>query len=151
MSDAASRPDSSAHPDAASNRSASAASPSALPFDISQVSGLGPFTVHTEPVPSASAHSSKPAPSVTRTPQRPRPVATRTLYRKGAKAFLVVNAHTLEVRTDPHLRDLLVAKYESVMPSRYFGRGGLEIVPAGQLTPAELADLIRLSYNLTPA
>jgi hypothetical protein len=35
------------------------------------------------------------------------------------------------------------------MESRYFGRGGIEIVPAGQLTTDELMDLIRLSYNLT--
>ncbi len=35
------------------------------------------------------------------------------------------------------------------MESRYFGRGGIEIVPAGQLTTEEIADLIRLSYNIT--
>ena len=44
---------------------------------------------------------------------------------------------------------LLKNKYESVMESRYFGRGGLEIVMAGQLGPTEIADLVRLSYNLT--
>jgi predicted DNA-binding protein (MmcQ/YjbR family) len=35
------------------------------------------------------------------------------------------------------------------MESRYFGRGGVEIVPSGQLEDAELEDLVRLSYNMT--
>ena len=36
------------------------------------------------------------------------------------------------------------------MESRYFGRGGIEIVSqTDQLKPTELEDLIRLSYNLT--
>jgi predicted DNA-binding protein (MmcQ/YjbR family) len=36
------------------------------------------------------------------------------------------------------------------MQSRYFGRGGLEIVSeSDQLSKEELEDLIRLSYNLT--
>ena len=66
------------------------------------------------------------------------------------KAFAVINKHTLEVRTDPELRKLLTSKYESVMESRYFGRGGIEIVLAGnQFSQDELSDLVRLSYNLT--
>ena len=45
---------------------------------------------------------------------------------------------------------MLENKYESVMESRYFGRGGIEIVIAGnQLPEDELCDLVRLSYNLT--
>ena len=32
---------------------------------------------------------------------------------------------------------------------RFFGRNGIEIVPAGQLEPSDLEDLILLSYNLT--
>ena len=46
--------------------------------------------------------------------------------------------------------EVLKEKYESVMESRYFGRGGIEIVLAGQqLTDDEINDLIRLSYDLT--
>ena len=57
--------------------------------------------------------------------------------------------NTLEVRTDAKLRDLLREKYETVMESRYFGKGGVEIVNSGQLTADELDDLVRLSYNLS--
>ena len=92
-------------------------------FTISQVNGIGEFTTKTEP--------------------------HRQLYFKGEHVFLVVNSHTIEVRTDAKLAELLKTKYESIMQSRYFGRGGLEIVLAGQLSEAELADLVRLSYNLT--
>ena len=91
--------------------------------DISQITGLGEFTVKQE--------------------------KSRTLYLKADKVFLVINANTIELRSDPKLARLLTSKYESVMQSRYFGRGGIEIVLAGQLDSGELADLIRLSYNLT--
>lgn len=79
---------------------------------------------------------------------------TRKLFKKGegepGKAFLVVNKNTIEVRTDEKLGKLLVGKYESVMRSRYFGRGGIEIVLGGkQLSTDEIEDLIRLSYNLS--
>ena len=73
----------------------------------------------------------------------------RTLYLKDEKVFLVVNKNTIEVRTDSELSKLLKEKYESVMESRYFSRGGIEIVLAGQLTKSELEDLVRLSYNLS--
>ena len=73
----------------------------------------------------------------------------RELYLRGEKVFLVTHPNTIEVRTDGKLRDLLMEKYESVMQSRYFGRGGIEIVLAGQLDTDELNDLVRLSYNLT--
>lgn len=74
----------------------------------------------------------------------------RTVYRVGSRAFLVDNKNTLEVRCDEKLGKLLRSKFESVMESRYFGRGGIEIVKAGkQLEKAELEDLVRLSYNLT--
>ena len=76
----------------------------------------------------------------------------RMLYTvgEGEKVFLVVNKNTIEVRTDEKLKKLLVQKYESVMESRYFGRGGIEIVAAGkQLKREEIEDLVRLSYNLT--
>ena len=92
-------------------------------FDISEVTGLGPYTEKNE--------------------------KERTLYLKNDKVFLVLNKNTLEIRTDDKLGKLLAEKYESVMPSRYFGRGGIEIVPTSQLEKSELADLIRLSYNLS--
>ena len=73
----------------------------------------------------------------------------RTLYLVDGKAFLVVNKNTVEVRCDDKLSKVLREKYESVMESRYFGRGGIEIVTSGQLSAEEVDDLIRLSYNLT--
>ena len=97
-------------------------------FDVSKISGIGEFTTKTEKVKEQE----------------------RTLYLKGDRAFLVENKNTIEVRTDEELRKLLVEKYESVMESRYFGRGGVEIVVAGkQFSDSELNDLVRLSYNLT--
>jgi len=65
------------------------------------------------------------------------------------KAFLVLHNNTIEVRTDTNLQKLLTSKYESVMQSRYFGRGGIEVVLSGQLPEGEIYDLVRLSYNLT--
>ena len=71
------------------------------------------------------------------------------LFLVGESVFLVLNKNTFEVRTDEKLKKLLIERYESVMESRYFGRGGIEIVPSGQLDEDEIKDLIRLSYNLT--
>lgn len=67
------------------------------------------------------------------------------------KVFLVLRAKTMEVRCDRRLAEKLREEYESVMESRYFGNGGVEIVPSGQLSEEELEDLVRLSYNLTVA
>ena len=93
-------------------------------FDISKVTGIGEYTE--------------------------KPEKERTIYNKGDKAFLVINKNTIELRTDDKLAKLLEEKYESVMQSRYFRRGGIEIVLAGdQLKPDEVNDLVRLSYNLT--
>ena len=78
-----------------------------------------------------------------------KPEKTRTIYYKGDKAFLVKNKNTIEVRCDEKLSQVLQQDYESVMESRYFGRGGIEIVLTNQLSPEELGDLIRLSYDLT--
>ena len=78
-----------------------------------------------------------------------KPEKERTLYFKGEKVFFVVRPKTVEVRTDEKLRDLLMEKYESVMQSRYFGKGGIEIVLTGQLSMDEVEDLVRLSYNLS--
>lgn len=91
--------------------------------DISQIAGIGPFTVQSE--------------------------KNRELYLKDGRTFLVLHRNTMEIRCDPRLSANLKEKYESVMESRYFGRGGIEIVLAGQLTGSELEDLIRLSYNIT--
>ncbi|MBR2641008.1 MmcQ/YjbR family DNA-binding protein [Candidatus Saccharibacteria bacterium] len=92
-------------------------------FDISKISGISDYTAKTE--------------------------KHRQLYFKSDKAFLVVNKNTIEVRCDPLLSENLKTKYETVMESRYFGKGGVEIVLANQLSPDEIEDLIRLSYNLT--
>lgn len=92
-------------------------------FDVSKINGVGEFSVQQE--------------------------KDRELYLKNGRTFLVVHRNTIEVRTDSKLANLLKEKYESVMESRYFGRGGIEIVLSGQLSNMELEDLIRLSYNLT--
>ena len=73
----------------------------------------------------------------------------REIFLVDEKAFLVRNKNTIEVRCDRELSKLLQEKYESVMESRYFGRGGIEVVMSGQLDDNEIEDLIRLSYNLT--
>lgn len=92
-------------------------------FDISKVTGLGEYTIKQE--------------------------KDRDLYLKNQLAFLILHRNTIEIRCDRQLAELLTEKYESVMTSRYFGQGGIEIVLAGQLSEREIADLIRLSYNLT--
>ena len=92
-------------------------------FDLLEITGIGDFTSKKE--------------------------KERELFLKDDKVFLVVNKNTIEVRTDDKLGQLLREKYESVMESRYFGRGGIEIVLADQLKTDELYDLVRLSYNLS--
>ena len=92
-------------------------------FNLSEVTGIVDFTAKKE--------------------------KNRELFFKSDKVFLVVNKNTIEVRTDDELGKLLREKYESVMESRYFGRGGIEIVLADQLKTDELCDLVRLSYNLS--
>ena len=91
--------------------------------DLSQIANLGAYTTKSEP--------------------------DRKLYLKDDKVFLVLNKNTLEVRCDEKLAEVLKEKYESVMESRYFGHGGIEIVPTSQLNSDEIEDLVRLSYNLT--
>lgn len=100
-------------------------------MDISKISGMGEFVKIEERVDENN---------------------TREVYKisEEGKAFLVVNKHTIEMRCDSKLKNLLVEKYESVMESRYFGRGGIEVVMEGkQMEDQEIEDLIRLSYNLT--
>lgn len=97
-------------------------------FDLSEINGIEDYDKKTD------------------TDKNDKP---RTLYLCDEKVFLVDNEKTLELRTDEKLGRHLKEKYESVMESRYFGRGGIEIVPVGQLTEDEIKDLIRLSYDLT--
>ena len=92
-------------------------------FNLSEVTGIGDFTSKKE--------------------------KKRELFLKDDRVFLVINKNTIEVRTDDELARLLKEKYESVMESRYFGRGGIEIVLANQLKTDDLCDLVRLSYNLS--
>ncbi len=73
----------------------------------------------------------------------------KTANKEEGKVFLVLNKNTIEVRTDEKLGRLLEDKYESVMRSRYYGKGGIEIVDSGQLETSEIEDLIRLSFNMT--
>lgn len=92
-------------------------------YDVSKVSGIGEFSKKIE--------------------------KERELFFVNEKAFLVLNKNTVEVRCDEKLGKFLREKYESVMESRYFGRGGIEIVMSGQLQENEVDDLVRLSYNLS--
>lgn len=101
-------------------------------FAVSEVSGIGDYSEQTKIL-----GSDDDAEEVT------------IFNTPNEKTFLVVRKNTLEVRTDAKLRDLLREKYETVMESRYFGKGGVEIVNSGQLTTDELNDLVRLSYNLS--
>lgn len=100
-------------------------------FDVSKVSGIGEYSSEIKKV-----GEGVDAENV-------------TVYKRGEKAFLVVRKNTLEVRTDEKLSGLLREKYESVMESRYFGRGGIEIVDSGQLSEDEINDLVRLSYQMS--
>lgn len=100
-------------------------------IEIDKVSGIGEFEKKTEEIPRENYSE------------------MRDLYSVNGKVFLVVNKNTFEMRCDGKLAKLLREKYESVMDSRYFGRGGIEVVDSGQLEDDEVTDLIRLSYNLT--
>ena len=71
------------------------------------------------------------------------------LNEKAFLVFLVDRVKTVEIRTDKNLSRLLRERYESVMVSRYFGNGGIEIVMSGQIPLDEIYDMVRLSYNLT--
>lgn len=84
------------------------------------------------------------------TEDRTKDQKTQMVYKvPDGKVFLVDRGNTVEVRSERNLSKLLREKYESVMESRYFGKGGIEVVMSGQLTESEVEDLVRLSYNLT--
>ena len=112
-------------------------------IEVAKVSGLGEFGVRERREDGSEGQQ----------PRRPGEEVGQTEYIyytvPGEKVFLVVRPKTLEVRCDEKLGRVLREKYETVMVSRYFGRGGIEIVPSGQLTEAEIEDLVRLSYNLS--
>lgn len=100
-------------------------------IDVEKITGIGAWTLTERKQENGT---------VERIYQTPKP---------HEKAFLVVRDKTIEVRCDKKLSGVLKEQYESVMESRYFGRGGIEIVTSGQLDDGELEDLVRLSYNLT--
>ena len=94
-----------------------------MEIDVHKISGIGDFTEKEE--------------------------KERTLFLVNERVFLVVRKNTIEVRTDKNLRKMLCERFESVMESRYFGKGGVEVVLSGQIPLDEVEDLVRLSYNLT--
>ena len=94
-----------------------------MEIDVYKISGIGDFTEKNE--------------------------KERKLFLVGGRVFLVVRKNTVEVRTDKNLRRMLCEQFESVMESRYFGKGGVEVVLSGQIPVDEVEDLVRLSYNLT--
>jgi predicted DNA-binding protein (MmcQ/YjbR family) len=101
-----------------------------MEFKISEVSGIGEYKKED-----------------LKTDDR---VSGKVFLAPNDKAFVVLRGEkTIEVRTDANLSKVLRNKYESVMQSRYFGRGGIEIVLSGQIPQDEIYDLVRLSYNMT--
>ena len=117
-------------------------------FDVSKVSGIGEYTTDV-----VSLGEGVDAEEVTvyrvKTVELEDKVDSPDYVDEGPRAFLVVRKNTIEVRCDSKLSGVLREKYESVMESRYFGRGGIEIVNSGQLAENELHDLVRLSYRLS--
>jgi len=99
-------------------------------MNVNNISGIQKYTTRTEKV-------------------SPDKNEERTVYSVNEKAFLVENKNTVEVRCDRKLAKLLAEKYESVMESRFYGKGGIEIVNSGQLSAVEIDDLVRLSYNMS--
>lgn len=117
-------------------------------FDIKKVNGIGEY-VKEEATLGESDNKESVAIYKVKLESRKDELDSNDFVDEGERAFLVVRKNTLEVRTDRKLLNLLREKYETVMESRYFGRGGAEIVNSGQLTDDELYDLVRLSYNLS--
>ena len=117
-------------------------------FDLSKVSGIGEY-IEAEETVGEGDDAEKITVYKVATLDKADVADSPDYVDEGPRAFFVERKNTIEVRTDAKLRDLLREKYESVMESRYFGRGGVEIVLAGQLSETELADLVRLSYNLS--
>ena len=117
-------------------------------FDVSKVSGIGDYTDETVKV-GEGVDAEDVKVFRVKVGNKVDEVDSKDYVDEGERAFLVLRKNTIEVRTDETLKNLLREKYESVMESRYFGRGGIEIVNSGQLDEDELNDLVRLSYNLS--
>ena len=117
-------------------------------FDISKVSGISDYS-HEKVTLGEGVDAEKVVVYRVKVDDKVDEMDSKNYVYEGERAFLVIRKNTLEVRTDEALRDLLIEKYESVMQSRYFGRGGIEIVDSGQLDMEEINDLVRLSYNLS--
>ena len=67
----------------------------------------------------------------------------------NGKVFLIERKNKVKISCHLNLSKLLKEEFESVMASRYFGVGGVEIVVSGQVEEDKIEDLVRLSYNLT--
>ena len=117
-------------------------------FDVSKVSGISGFSSETVEVGEGVDAEDVLVYRVATTAPEDK-IDSVDYVDEGSRAFLIVRKNTLEVRCDAKLSGLLREKYESVMESRYFGRGGIEIVNSGQLKEDEIQDLVRLSYRLS--
>ena len=117
-------------------------------FDLSKVNGIGEYSEIEETL-GTGVDAEKVTVYKVSTLDYADKIDSPEYVDEGPRAFLVIRKNTIEIRTDDKLRDLLREKYESVMESRYFGKGGIEIVNSGQLKEDEISDLVRLSYNLT--
>lgn len=75
------------------------------------------------------------------------------VYKTGDKMFALIKEGSspvqISLKCDPQLAVTLREKYESVMPGYHLNKKHWNtIVMSGQLTWAEVQDLIRHSYNL---
>ena len=76
---------------------------------------------------------------------------TLLLFYREEKMVLAIWRGTaplrVELRCDAKLAQTLMERYESVMQSRLLGQNGIEIICSGQLSDAEIKDLVRHSYE----
>ena len=76
---------------------------------------------------------------------------TLLLFYREEKMVLAIWRGTeplrVELRCDSKLAQTLMERYESVMQSRLLGQNGIEIICSGQLSDAEIKDLVRHSYE----
>lgn len=119
-----------------------------MKFEIEKVGGIGEYTVAKKLV-GKEPDTEEVAVYFAAGGEAKEPHVEEVGESSRPRAFLIVRKNTLEVRTDAKLKRLLQERYESVMESRYFGRGGVEIVNSGQISDDEINDLVRLSYQLS--
>ena len=119
-----------------------------MEFDINKVSGIGEYFTEEVTV-GEGVDAEKVLVYKVKIADKADELDSVDYVDEGSRAFLVIRKNTLELRTDRKLLGLLREKYETVMESRYFGKGGVEIVNSGQLSSEEIDDLVRLSYNLS--